>query len=1058
MKNAREYRGQVDFGIITVRYDEFEAAFHNRFPIIDTAMGVRRYAISRVQARNGLEYLVALSRCPDQGHGPAQELAEDIIDDIDPQWLVVIGIGGAVPADEFTLGDVVVATVVLDFSLQAATQGKPPSFDLRGGEVYPDVAALVAHLPAMQKALTGWNTKRSIRIPLPKLNIPAVDSDLLYGEVAWREKVVESLRRHFPTNKEPRLRRLWTGPIGTSNTLVKDTELITALLTGARGIVAVEMETGGVRRAARRAGRNYPVLTIRGVSDVIGLKRNPDWTTFACHSVAAFTYALIRTGEVIATRGRRAGRPAVPDVRDPQPGHARLSAKLRELENNTSLVLTQFQESKLAIPYPERRADEDIRNILISLQPSQPAFLTVIGEAGIGKSTLLFRLVEWCRDDDRYFPVWLDWDLFSQNGETLSQFFDCPPKELGFRLQQLADLAQKRLVLFIDALDIILPHTNAAKLVSQLNKLASNAILICSSRPTEYRRLRDDVVLTAREIALTELSPEHVQHILHQAEESGQYQVRARDIDPKLIEMCQNPFMLYLLLESSKTNTVPYAANPTRTWVLQRYWAARVEQVRPWAFESAQFEGMSKDEVGLAKADLAYRMVLMMLEAQTYRLPLASLEGILEQLTNRSSINRSIYQELVAEGVVREIKETGGKTREASFLHDSFADFVMCKQILASHDWESEVQTVLRRIGSPFYVPIAVRLVRQARDIRQGGTEDRIRYLEIEDKIYDIMVKFLEEKRRNQSSMNRAWGVTYALRDLVSDWVERLCGSLREHCPQEAASSIAAVLDKVRHPLVVPTLVEGMNSYRLTKRFIDGLGASADQAAVEPLLNLLEGILDNRDERQYDVLESIARALGKIGDKRALPLLMKLETDDIVPLAARRAARETLWVMTNRAEYSEPLPFTDEETIEGLRIRDRSDPDLYSDWKMVKRTAERITSEAKEGRPVSPTVEQALVNALDHEHEDAQRAVVQALTIISAGSAINSLTTKVINPETPDAIRKEIVESLAHIASQTTTELQFSTNIHEVLRNVARKDPNPQVRQAVSDALRRVNF
>ena len=408
--------------------------------------------------------------------------------------------------------------------------------------------------------------------------------------------------------------------------------------------------------------------------------------------------------------------------------------------------------------------------------------------------------------------------------------------------------------------------------------------------------------------------------------------------------------------------------------------------------------------------------------------------------------------------MVREIQETGGKTRAASFLHDSFADFAMCKQILASRDWESELERVLQRISSPFYVPIVVRLVRQARDIRQGETEDRVRYLEIENKIYDIMVKFLEEKRRNQSSMNRSWGVTYALRELASDWVERLCGSLREPCPQEAASSIASVLDNVRNPLVVPTLIEGMNSYRLKKRFIDGLGASADQAALEPLLNLLDDILDNPDEREYEVLESIALALGKIGDKRALPLLMKLEKDDIVPLAARRAARETLWVMTNRAEYSEPLPFTDEETIERLRIRDRSDPDLYSDWKMVKRAAERIASEVKESHSVSPAVEQALVNALDHEHEDAQRAVLQALTIISTESAINSLTTKVVDPETPDAIRKEIVESLAQITSQTTTDLQVSTNIYRVLRNVAYKDPNPQVRQAVSDAYRRVKF
>lgn len=307
-KETEQFKGQIDFGIIMVRQDEFEAAFSKRFSVIDTVEGLRRYTISQVQTHRGT-YVVALARCTDPGHGPAQQLADAMVEDLDPQWLMVVGIAGAVPADEFSLGDVLVATRVPDFSLQATAHQKPPSFDLTGGELNPEVADLVAHLPAMQHNLAGWNTRRSIGLQLPAVNIPPMDSEELCGPPEWQKRIVESLMRHFPPNKRPRPRRVWTATIGTSNTLVKDPEFILALLAGARSIAAVEMETGGVRRAARRKDRDYPVITIRGISDIVGLRRDPAWTTFACHSAASFAYALIKAAPIEPVSKRVGDKP-----------------------------------------------------------------------------------------------------------------------------------------------------------------------------------------------------------------------------------------------------------------------------------------------------------------------------------------------------------------------------------------------------------------------------------------------------------------------------------------------------------------------------------------------------------------------------------------------------------------------------------------------------------------------------------------------------------------------------------------------------------------------------
>jgi hypothetical protein len=55
------------------------------------------------------------------------------------------------------------------------------------------------------------------------------------------------------------------------------------------------MEAAGVYRAAR--GR-CPMLAIRGISDIVGFKRDEDWIAYACRSAAHFARAYLRTTPV----------------------------------------------------------------------------------------------------------------------------------------------------------------------------------------------------------------------------------------------------------------------------------------------------------------------------------------------------------------------------------------------------------------------------------------------------------------------------------------------------------------------------------------------------------------------------------------------------------------------------------------------------------------------------------------------------------------------------------------------------------------------------------------
>jgi hypothetical protein len=114
----------------------------------------------------------------------------------------------------------------------------------------------------------------------------------LYGPPSWQRALRDKLEHHHGAGSVPRPPVYVAGPIASSDRLVKDPALLFPWLSTARNLPAVEMESGGVYRASRE---RCPMLAIRGVSDLIGLKRVETWTKFACASAAAFTRAFLRT-------------------------------------------------------------------------------------------------------------------------------------------------------------------------------------------------------------------------------------------------------------------------------------------------------------------------------------------------------------------------------------------------------------------------------------------------------------------------------------------------------------------------------------------------------------------------------------------------------------------------------------------------------------------------------------------------------------------------------------------------------------------------------------------
>lgn len=277
--------------IIVVRDDEHRAVL-DRLPTPTTvfAGNHRTYTVGKVECRSGAQYSVAVVRTPEQGPNAAQDTARDAIEDLDPAWIVLTGIGGGIPSHEFTLGDVVVATRLHDFSVGAHMEGAAPELTNQGGPMTKEVQDLLALLPALRDDLSGWESEESIRVPRPPVELTA---PLFYGAKSWRHEVKKSLQFHFHHSRR-------TSPIVTTRAiasdgyLVKDTKIITQWKKSARDLIAVEMELSGVYVAARRRQKEYSIVAIRGISDIVGYHRNAKWTAYACESAGSFCMSLLK--------------------------------------------------------------------------------------------------------------------------------------------------------------------------------------------------------------------------------------------------------------------------------------------------------------------------------------------------------------------------------------------------------------------------------------------------------------------------------------------------------------------------------------------------------------------------------------------------------------------------------------------------------------------------------------------------------------------------------------------------------------------------------------------
>jgi nucleoside phosphorylase len=154
-----------------------------------------------------------------------------------------------------------------------------------------EVLNLIGTLNSHKKKLASWSTGNFLNCRQPKVLL--VD-DNFYGSEEYKKKVRAIFESRFGKAGRKIRPDFYAGPIASDGNLIKDTSIIKKWTEVARDFVAIDMELPGVYIAANRRGKHYPVLAIRGISDVVGFERDPAWTQYACETAASFFTQLLR--------------------------------------------------------------------------------------------------------------------------------------------------------------------------------------------------------------------------------------------------------------------------------------------------------------------------------------------------------------------------------------------------------------------------------------------------------------------------------------------------------------------------------------------------------------------------------------------------------------------------------------------------------------------------------------------------------------------------------------------------------------------------------------------
>lgn len=289
---ALRRRVPLRIGVMTVKREEFDAV-RRRFPRTRDSVRISRlYHFAEFVTESECPVEIYIVNVGEPGGISADSCAQDLIRDVKPALIFLVGIGGGMPSKDYTLGDVVLARGVQDLRVHEMNPVGDVKFGAIGYRMPRVISDLLNHFSAFEEEMRDWSSEERVGSQRPVVTPGLVRT---YGTEEWAMEVRTSLNYHFAEDRGRRHPISFVGPIASSDTLVKNAEMAGEVKTFVRSVAAFEMEAAGVLNAAERVTGAVPILIVKGISDIIGLRRDEVWTAYACETAASLVDALVHS-------------------------------------------------------------------------------------------------------------------------------------------------------------------------------------------------------------------------------------------------------------------------------------------------------------------------------------------------------------------------------------------------------------------------------------------------------------------------------------------------------------------------------------------------------------------------------------------------------------------------------------------------------------------------------------------------------------------------------------------------------------------------------------------
>jgi hypothetical protein len=155
------------------------------------------------------------------------------------------------PRKEFTLGDVIIANRMFNFSVTAAHPGGTVEYGPRSAPAHRIAEIVASNLAADAAKYGDWHSDASIGMSRPPVKLTSKN---IKGSPDWQRKIREALGHYFGRAGRDRQPIVLNGPIGSSSTLMKGPALFSRGSTSrARSKPSTWKSLGCMRRRVQKA-------------------------------------------------------------------------------------------------------------------------------------------------------------------------------------------------------------------------------------------------------------------------------------------------------------------------------------------------------------------------------------------------------------------------------------------------------------------------------------------------------------------------------------------------------------------------------------------------------------------------------------------------------------------------------------------------------------------------------------------------------------------------------------------------------------------------------------